>query len=101
MLALVIQLNAMAHGAMTFPGPPRSAVDADTLPWSAGIPKSCGEPGRPVAPSGGCFEPWCPFPARGKALSAANAQACFWFTNGASPVRCWLLHAAPPAPPLG
>lgn len=57
------------HGAVTFP-PPRNAIDSNEAPWKNGVP-------RPVP-----FEPWCPFPQNESALSGANGQACFWFSNG-------------------
>jgi len=71
------------HGALVIPRS-RNAVDGDVSPWNKPIP---------VGPHGGVpttGEPYCPMPdasapnTKAGRISAANAQACFWFSNGCS-----------------
>ena len=77
LLLLSVPQRTSGHGAITIPGPSRNAVDSNTPPWSNGVPLG-------HMP----FEYMCPFPSVNAAakthgvrnLSAANGQACFWFS---------------------
>jgi hypothetical protein len=94
-LALLLSSFAgvAAHGAISVPGPPRNAIDANIPPWSHGIPQRVP------------FEYMCPFPSRAEAakshgkrnLSAANGQACFWFSNGCA-IGCTRCDVSPLLP---
>lgn len=85
MRLLIAAMNlalAVGHGAMVIP-PPRNAIDNDIAPWNAPVPVVEGSVPTTTSPLCPMPDARAPMTAAGR-ITAANAQACFYFSNGCS-----------------